>query len=69
MNPVETVWSVVKLELAKYFARLPEDLKKNKEFEEKFKGHIETVLEQVSSRYPAEYFLRATRSDLEELLK
>ena len=69
LNPVETVWSVVKRELAKHFARIPEDIKRNKEFTEKFQGHIQQVLDQVSSKYPASFFLRATRSDMEELLE
>ena len=63
------MWSVVKLELAKYFARLQVDIKKNKAFTETYRGHVEHVLELVRRKYPANSFMNATRSDLEELLK
>ena len=66
---METVWSVVKRELAKYFGRLPLDIKNNKAFTATYQCHLEHVLELVRRKYPPNSFMNAARSDMLELLE
>lgn len=68
MNSQETVWSVLKKMLSKYFARLPIDIKRGAGFKSEFKSHIETVLSQMRSEYSPDDFMLAIRRDLEEHL-
>ena len=65
LNPQERVWSVCKLELAKYFAREQPNVKNQMQYE----GEVDYCLSQIARKYRGHNFIMSMRKDLLKFLE
>ena len=64
MNSQETVWSIVRRELFKHFARHSSEIQSQLVLE----AEIDLVLHQIANKYTSETLFMAAREDIERCL-